>query len=130
MLLAYLSMQARCRNLVLRCNLLISALSEDWHDGEGPPSAAHTDALKDAHKSVSLSLLLSFHMKLMLGSYRTLLIVQDKVEEWAMLGTIQSLLRQDNIREGVDELQKKVDTCIAWSHVLKFPPQKNISRLH
>ena len=59
----------------------------------------------------------------MRDSYRTLRIVRDRVNEWAMLNTIQSLFRQDDIREGIDELQKRVDTSIAACHVFQFLPQ-------
>ena len=66
-------------------------------------------------------------MKLMLDSYRTLLIVLRRVDEWAMLNTIKSLFRQDDIREGIDELQKRVDTCIAACQVFKLLPNNFVT---
>jgi hypothetical protein len=48
--LAQQSAQRRCRNLILRCDLLIGALSEN---AQATPSAAHEDALNEAQLSVS-----------------------------------------------------------------------------
>jgi hypothetical protein len=109
--------------LELRCNDLLSAISED--DWGGPPSAAHADALSEAEASVSFIFVTM--VSLMLDSYRILLIVRHRVNEWAMLNTMQSLFRQDDIREGIDELQKRVDTCIAACHVFKFLPNNFVS---
>jgi hypothetical protein len=44
-------------------------------------------------------------------------MVRARIGRWAGLNTMRSLLSQDEIREGVDELQKKVDTCISACNV-------------
>jgi hypothetical protein len=113
---AYSSAQRRCQNLILRCDLLIFALRED--NSEAPSSEAHTDALNEAQLLASFIHIGVVRLKLELDSYRILECVRDKVDRWANLNTVRSLLNQDDIREGVDELHRRVDTCIAAYHVL------------
>jgi hypothetical protein len=100
----------------LRCALLIIALRED--NSEAPSSEAHTDALNEAQLLASFIHIGVVRLNLELDSYRILESIRDKVDRWANLNTVRSLLNQDDIREGVDELHRRVDTCIAAYHVL------------
>jgi hypothetical protein len=98
---------------MLRCNLLINALSE----GGGESSMANADALNEAQASVSLICGPVAEVKLEPDIHRYLESVRNKVYQWSRLNTFRSLLNQENIREGMDELHRRVDTCIYACHV-------------
>ena len=99
---------------MLYCDILITALRDD--DGEVSPNADH--ALGEAGASVSSIPFRVVCLTLALSSCRILEAIKSRIEEWAKLDTMTSLLRQDDIREGVDELQNRVDTCVTACNVL------------
>ena len=50
--------------------------------------------------------------------YRTLKSIHSRVLRWADLSIVQSILAQQDIREGVDFMHRQIDTCIATCHVV------------
>jgi len=52
-----------------------------------------------------------------LGLERILESIRGRVLQWTRLNTARSLLMQDDIRNGLDEYDRKIDTCIATYHV-------------
>jgi hypothetical protein len=106
----------------MRCNLLIEALREDGAKDGPTPSKAHEDALSNAQESVLFNCAATADVYSKLALYYSILyIVRERVERWATMDTVRSLLHQGDIREGVDELHRRVDTCIEACHVHPFP---------
>lgn len=52
-----------------------------------------------------------------LGLERILESIRGRVLQWTQLNTARSLLMQDDIRNGLDEYDRKIDTCIATYNV-------------
>jgi hypothetical protein len=109
----YPIVQRRCGNLILNCSLLISALKEDSESAT--PSAAHRDALDEADASVSL--FATPFVSLIFDRRRTLRIIHNRVSRWANLSTMRSLLRKGEIRGDLEDLHRKIDTCISTYQV-------------
>lgn len=109
----YLITQRRCLNLIMRCELLIDGL----RDGSGEVPENHRAALDEAEGSVSCIRASSLYLKPALRPCRILNSIRSRVLPWTRLNTTRSLLMQDDIREGLDEFDKKINTCIATYHV-------------
>jgi hypothetical protein len=69
----------------------------------------------------NLSALLFMNFNHGLGLQRILKSICDRVLQWTQLNTARSLLRQNAIRDGLDEYEKQIEACIARYHVRLSP---------
>ena len=109
--------QRRCRNLITRCEILISGLRE----GDGAVPADHQAALNEAEGLVLPICVVIHEFRPWLGLQRILESIRGRVLQWTQLNTARSLLMQDAIRNGLDEYDRKIDTCIATYNVHLSP---------
>ena len=113
MKLCLLQSQRRCWYLTWYCNVLVNALRED--NPETVPT--NTDAWSEAQQSVTSTRVVD-HLELQVDWCRILQSVHEKVDEWANLNKMKTLLRQGEISGDIDRLHKEIDKCMRTYNVL------------
>ena len=92
---------------------MVNALRED--NPEIVPT--NTDAWSEAQQSVTSTRVVD-HSELQVDWCRILQSVHEKVDQWANLNKMKTLLKQGQISGDIDRLHKEIDKCIRTYNVL------------